>query len=143
MSYHSTEKSRKHKEIIVEVEQPVNKDSDTYDVTFDVPAVPPTGMIHCNIIDVLYTLKVRLPRIYHDKIGINRYCNFPGNLIYILIATLYSPRESNKLYKNCLKNSFSLFFHFFALLDFPTFQINDFWIDYIYTQISILSWNII
>ncbi|XP_043787443.1 arrestin domain-containing protein 17-like isoform X2 [Apis laboriosa] len=58
VSYHSTEKSRKHKEIIVEVEQPVNKDSDTYDVTFDVPAVPPTGMIHCNIIDVLYTLKV-------------------------------------------------------------------------------------
>lgn len=54
------EKSRKHKEIIVEVEQPVNKDPDTYDVTFDVPAVPPTGMIHCNIIDVLYTLKVRL-----------------------------------------------------------------------------------
>lgn len=64
VSYHSTEKSRKHKEIIVEVEQPVNKDSDTYDVTFDVPAVPPTGMIHCNIIDVLYTLKVRLSRIF-------------------------------------------------------------------------------
>ncbi|XP_071867427.1 uncharacterized protein isoform X2 [Bombus fervidus] len=58
VSYRSTEKSRKHKEIVVEVEQPVNKDSDTYDVTFDVPAVPPTGMIHCNIIDVLYTLKV-------------------------------------------------------------------------------------
>lgn len=77
VSYHSTEKSRKHKEIIVEVEQPVNKDSDTYDVTFDVPAVPPTGMIHCNIIDVLYTLKVRLSRIYHDKIGIDRYCNSP------------------------------------------------------------------
>ncbi|KAK9298145.1 hypothetical protein QLX08_008457 [Tetragonisca angustula] len=58
VTYHSTEKSRKHKEIVVEVEQPVNKDTDTYDVTFDVPAVPPTGMIHCNIIDVLYTLKV-------------------------------------------------------------------------------------
>nr|XP_012140477.1 PREDICTED: arrestin domain-containing protein 2-like [Megachile rotundata] len=58
VTYHSTEKSRKHKEIVVEVEQPVNKNSDTYDVTFDVPAVPPTGMIHCNIIDVLYTLKV-------------------------------------------------------------------------------------
>ncbi|XP_043258731.1 arrestin domain-containing protein 17-like isoform X1 [Colletes gigas] len=58
VSYHSTEKSRKHKEIIVEVEQPVNKNSDTYDVTFDVPAVPPTGMIYCNIIDVYYTLKV-------------------------------------------------------------------------------------
>lgn len=60
VTYHSTEKSRKHKEIVVEVEQPVSKNSDTYDVTFDVPAVPPTGMIHCNIIDVLYTLKVRL-----------------------------------------------------------------------------------
>ncbi|CAK9827447.1 Arrestin domain-containing protein 17 [Anthophora retusa] len=58
VSYHSTEKSRKHKEIVVEVEQPVNKDTNTYDVTFDVPAVPPTRMIHCNIIDVLYTLKV-------------------------------------------------------------------------------------
>ncbi|XP_076638860.1 arrestin domain-containing protein 17 isoform X3 [Colletes latitarsis] len=58
VSYHSTEKSRKHKEIVVEVEQPVNKNSDTYDVTFDVPAVPPTGMIYCNIIDVYYTLKV-------------------------------------------------------------------------------------
>ncbi|XP_076758444.1 arrestin domain-containing protein 17 isoform X2 [Xylocopa sonorina] len=58
VSYHSTEKTRKHKEIVVEVEQPVNKESDTYDVPFDVPAVPPTGMIHCNIIDVLYTLKV-------------------------------------------------------------------------------------
>ncbi|KAK1120940.1 hypothetical protein K0M31_010724 [Melipona bicolor] len=58
VTYHSTEKSRKHKEIVVEVEQPVNKDTDAYDVTFDVPAVPPTGMIHCNIIDVLYTLKV-------------------------------------------------------------------------------------
>ncbi|XP_076168446.1 arrestin domain-containing protein 17 [Ptiloglossa arizonensis] len=58
VSYHSTEKSRKHKEIVVEVEQPVNKNSDTYDVTFDVPAVPPTGMIYCNIIDVFYTLKV-------------------------------------------------------------------------------------
>ncbi|CAL7950353.1 unnamed protein product [Xylocopa violacea] len=58
VSYHSTEKSRKHKEIVVEVEQPVNKESETYDVPFDVPAVPPTGMIHCNIIDVLYTLKV-------------------------------------------------------------------------------------
>ncbi|KOX70634.1 Arrestin domain-containing protein 2 [Melipona quadrifasciata] len=58
VTYHSTEKSRKHKEIVVEVEQPVNKDADAYDVTFDVPAVPPTGMIHCNIIDVLYTLKV-------------------------------------------------------------------------------------
>ncbi|XP_076241588.1 arrestin domain-containing protein 17 isoform X2 [Calliopsis andreniformis] len=58
VTYHSTEKSRKHKEIVVEVEQPVNKESDAYDVTFDVPAVPPTGMIHCNIIDVLYTLRV-------------------------------------------------------------------------------------
>lgn len=96
VSYHSTEKSRKHKEIIVEVEQPVNKDSDTYDVTFDVPAVPPTGMIHCNIIDVLYTLKVRLSRIYHDKIGIDRYCNSPpppGNLISILIAILCRRRK--------------------------------------------------
>lgn len=63
LSYHSTEKSRKHKEIVVEVEQPVNKDTNTYDVAFDVPAVPPTGMIHCNIIDVLYTLKVRLSEI--------------------------------------------------------------------------------
>ncbi|XP_034178625.2 arrestin domain-containing protein 17 isoform X1 [Osmia lignaria lignaria] len=58
VTYHSTEKSRKHKEIVVEVEQPVSRNSDTYDVTFDVPAVPPTGMIHCNIVDVLYTLKV-------------------------------------------------------------------------------------
>ncbi|XP_017880976.1 arrestin domain-containing protein 17-like [Ceratina calcarata] len=58
VTYHSSEKSRKHKEIVVEVDQPINNDSDTYDVPFDVPAVPPTGMIHCNIIDVLYTLKV-------------------------------------------------------------------------------------
>nr|XP_033323416.1 arrestin domain-containing protein 17-like isoform X4 [Megalopta genalis] len=58
VTYHSTEKFRKHKEIVVEVEQPVNKESHSYDITFDVPAVPPTGMIHCSIIDVLYTLKV-------------------------------------------------------------------------------------
>ncbi|XP_076662134.1 arrestin domain-containing protein 17 isoform X2 [Halictus rubicundus] len=58
VSYHATEKSRKHKEIVVEVEQPVSKEFHSYDVTFDVPAVPPTGMIHCSIIDVLYTLKV-------------------------------------------------------------------------------------
>ncbi|KZC10819.1 Arrestin domain-containing protein 2 [Dufourea novaeangliae] len=58
VTYHSTEKSRKHKEIVVEIEQPLNRESNTHDVTFDVPAVPPTGMIHCNIIDVLYTLKV-------------------------------------------------------------------------------------
>ncbi|XP_033323416.2 arrestin domain-containing protein 17 isoform X4 [Megalopta genalis] len=58
VTYHSTEKFRKHKEIVVEVEQPVNKESHSYDITFDVPAVPPTGMIHCSIIDVLYALKV-------------------------------------------------------------------------------------
>ncbi|XP_031836205.1 arrestin domain-containing protein 17 isoform X2 [Nomia melanderi] len=58
VTYHATEKSRKHKEIVVEIEQPVNKESETYDVLFDVPAVPPTGMIHCTIIDVVYTLKV-------------------------------------------------------------------------------------
>ncbi|XP_078053470.1 arrestin domain-containing protein 17 [Augochlora pura] len=58
VTYHSTEKFRKHKEIVVEVEQPVNKESQSYDITFDVPAVPPTGMIHCSIIDVLYALKV-------------------------------------------------------------------------------------
>ncbi|KAK2575077.1 hypothetical protein KPH14_008811 [Odynerus spinipes] len=56
--YHSTEKSRKHKEIVVEIEQPVDKNCETYDIVFDVPAVPPTGMIHCKVIDVLYTLKV-------------------------------------------------------------------------------------
>ncbi|XP_076223710.1 arrestin domain-containing protein 17 isoform X5 [Nomia melanderi] len=58
VTYHATEKSRKHKEIVVEIEQPVNKESETYDVLFDVPAVPPTGMIHCTIIDVVYTLKI-------------------------------------------------------------------------------------
>lgn len=56
--YHVTEKSRKHKEIVVEIEQPIEKNCKSYDIVFDVPAVPPTGMIHCNIIDVLYTLKV-------------------------------------------------------------------------------------
>ncbi|KAI4481571.1 hypothetical protein M0802_013932 [Mischocyttarus mexicanus] len=55
--YHATEKSRKHKEIVIEIEQPIDKNRETYDIVFDVPAVPPTGMIHCNIIDVLYTLK--------------------------------------------------------------------------------------
>ncbi|XP_043494820.1 arrestin domain-containing protein 17-like isoform X2 [Polistes fuscatus] len=55
--YHATEKSRKHKEIVVEIEQPIDKNCESYDIVFDVPAVPPTGMIHCNIIDVLYTLK--------------------------------------------------------------------------------------
>ncbi|KAF7393093.1 hypothetical protein HZH66_008926 [Vespula vulgaris] len=55
--YHVTEKSRKHKEIVVEIEQPIEKNCKSYDIVFDVPAVPPTGMIHCNIIDVLYTLK--------------------------------------------------------------------------------------
>lgn len=92
VSYHSTEKSRKHKEIIVEVEQPINKDSDTYDVTFDVPAVPPTGMIHCNIIDVLYTLKVRLSRIFTTiKIGNNS--PYSVILISILIAIFFLSPE--------------------------------------------------
>lgn len=101
VSYHSTEKSRKHKEIIVEVEQPINKDSDTYDVTFDVPAVPPTGMIHCNIIDVLYTLKVRLSRIFTtDKnrnptdIATSPYSII---LISILIAIFFVAGESNRI----------------------------------------------
>ncbi|XP_066583042.1 arrestin domain-containing protein 17-like [Prorops nasuta] len=58
VTYRSTEKSRKHKEIVVEIEQQVEKDTETYDVIFDVPAVPPTGMVHCKIINVMYTLKV-------------------------------------------------------------------------------------
>ncbi|KAG7211006.1 hypothetical protein KM043_016374 [Ampulex compressa] len=58
VSYHATVKSRKHKEIVVEIEQPITQDCPTYDISFDVPAVPPTGMNHCKIIDVCYRLKV-------------------------------------------------------------------------------------
>ncbi|XP_015605087.1 arrestin domain-containing protein 2 [Cephus cinctus] len=58
VSYHATEKTRKHKEIIVEIIQPIDPGIETYAIPIDVPAISPTGMIHCSIIDVRYTLKV-------------------------------------------------------------------------------------
>ncbi|XP_033219945.1 arrestin domain-containing protein 17-like [Belonocnema kinseyi] len=58
VTYHATEKSRKHKEVIVEIQQPVSKNTELYEVGVDVPSVPPTGMTGCKIINVMYTLKV-------------------------------------------------------------------------------------
>ncbi|XP_043270147.1 arrestin domain-containing protein 17-like [Venturia canescens] len=55
--YTSSVKVRKHKEIIVEIEQPVDRKSEKYEANVDVPAIPPSGTI-CNLIDVKYTLKV-------------------------------------------------------------------------------------
>lgn len=55
--YSSSVKVRKHKEIIVEIEQPVDRETEEYEANVDVPAVPPSGTI-CSLIDVRYTLKV-------------------------------------------------------------------------------------
>lgn len=48
---------RKHKEIVTEIEQPIQRNCEAYEAEFDVPSVPPSGTI-CNLIDVEYTLKV-------------------------------------------------------------------------------------
>ncbi|XP_046476442.1 arrestin domain-containing protein 17 [Neodiprion pinetum] len=58
ITYHTHRKSRRHKEIIVEIELPVTKSCQVYETGVDVPAVPPTGLKFCSIIDVWYTLKV-------------------------------------------------------------------------------------
>ncbi|XP_048507330.1 arrestin domain-containing protein 2-like isoform X2 [Athalia rosae] len=58
ITYHADRKSRRHKEIVVEIEIPVIANVDLYETGVDVPAVPPTGMVFCGIIDVWYTLKV-------------------------------------------------------------------------------------
>ncbi|XP_014300708.1 arrestin domain-containing protein 17-like [Microplitis demolitor] len=55
--YRSMENVRKHKEIVVEIEQPIDKNNNVYNSEFDVPAIPPTGTI-CNLIDVEYKLKI-------------------------------------------------------------------------------------
>lgn len=57
MLYNSTTKVRKHKEIVVEIEQPVERSCAEYEADMIVPAIPPTGTI-CNLINVRYTLKV-------------------------------------------------------------------------------------
>lgn len=57
--YHASEKSRKHKEIVVEIEQPVELSCQTYKIDVDVPSVASTGMEFCSLIDVRYTLKVQ------------------------------------------------------------------------------------
>ncbi|XP_034948778.1 arrestin domain-containing protein 17-like [Chelonus insularis] len=57
VNYRSLENVRKHKEIVVEIEQPVELNCLVYDAKFDIPAIPPTGII-CNLIDIEYTLKV-------------------------------------------------------------------------------------
>ncbi|XP_015121784.1 arrestin domain-containing protein 17 [Diachasma alloeum] len=55
--YHSADNIRKHKEIVVEIEQPVQRSCENYDAEFDVPAIPPSGRV-CSLIDICYTLKV-------------------------------------------------------------------------------------
>ncbi|KAH0552201.1 arrestin domain-containing protein 17-like [Cotesia glomerata] len=55
--YRSMESVRKHKEIVVEIEQPIDKNNCVYNEEFDVPAIPPSGTV-CNLIDVEYKLKV-------------------------------------------------------------------------------------
>lgn len=58
VTYHAKEKSRRHKEIIVETELRVSGKTEAYNEYFDVPSIPPSGMNFCGIIDVRYTLKV-------------------------------------------------------------------------------------
>ncbi|XP_011300860.1 arrestin domain-containing protein 2-like [Fopius arisanus] len=55
--YRSADNIRKHKEIVVEIHQPVQRNCEVYDCEFDVPAIPPSGRV-CDLIDVCYTLKV-------------------------------------------------------------------------------------
>ncbi|OXU18221.1 hypothetical protein TSAR_006832 [Trichomalopsis sarcophagae] len=61
VTYHASDKSRRHKEIVVEIELPVSracKSEEHFREEFDVPSIPPSGMAHCSIIDVRYALKV-------------------------------------------------------------------------------------
>lgn len=58
MTYHTREKSRRHKEIVVEIELPVSAKEETHHERFDIPSIPPTGMHYCTVIDVQYALKV-------------------------------------------------------------------------------------
>lgn len=51
------ESVRKHKEIVVEIEQIIDKNNCVYNEEFVVPAIPPSGTV-CNLIDVEYKLKV-------------------------------------------------------------------------------------
>ncbi|KAG8035231.1 hypothetical protein G9C98_001721 [Cotesia typhae] len=55
--YRSMESVRKHKEIVVEIEQIIDKNNCVYNEEFVVPAIPPSGTV-CNLIDVEYKLKV-------------------------------------------------------------------------------------
>ncbi|XP_011500250.1 PREDICTED: arrestin domain-containing protein 2-like [Ceratosolen solmsi marchali] len=58
VTYNAKEKSRRHKEIIVEIALPVSSKEEIYKENFDVPSIPPSRMEFCNIIDVRYALKV-------------------------------------------------------------------------------------
>lgn len=58
VTYHTREKSRTHKEIVVEIELPVTRKEETHFERFDIPSIPPTGMHYCTVIDVQYALKV-------------------------------------------------------------------------------------
>lgn len=58
VTYHTREKSRRHKEIVMEIELPVSKKDERLEEMFDIPSVPPTGMHYCTLIDVQYALKV-------------------------------------------------------------------------------------
>ncbi|XP_023246509.1 arrestin domain-containing protein 17-like [Copidosoma floridanum] len=59
-TYHVKEvsKSRRHKEIVVEIELPVEGREQTIREYLDMPSVPPSGANYCGIIDVRYALKV-------------------------------------------------------------------------------------
>ncbi|KAJ8669976.1 hypothetical protein QAD02_001235 [Eretmocerus hayati] len=58
VTYRAKEKSRRHKEIVIEIEQALSGNEENISDQFDVPSVPPSGMKCCKIIDVRYALKV-------------------------------------------------------------------------------------
>ncbi|XP_014225760.1 arrestin domain-containing protein 17-like [Trichogramma pretiosum] len=58
VTYRAHERSRTHKEIIVEIELPVSDREEQIKEFFDIPAIPPSRMEYCSIIDLRYSLKV-------------------------------------------------------------------------------------
>ena len=103
VTYIATEKSRKHKEVIVEIQQPVSKDTEFYEVGVDVPSVPPTGLAGCNIINVNYTLKVEAfvdisewyYKVFHKNLKI-RMCVIIGT---IPLKNYENPQNTDLLVK--------------------------------------------
>ena len=57
VTYYASEKSRKHKEIVTEIELAVSSKMETVNEYYDIPSIPPSEMKNCSIIDVRYALK--------------------------------------------------------------------------------------